>query len=133
MKKCPSSIWLWDSDPQPSDEESPPITTMSVFLVLVFIYFVLNFVLVSILKYNSFVHLSSRYIKHFVPWSIILVQVSFFLELWSIHLLVLWSVILVLTVFALSLSTLSFSLSTESLLYLSLSTERLVYLSLLNV
>ena len=24
--KCPSSIWCWDSNPQPSEHESPPIT-----------------------------------------------------------------------------------------------------------
>ena len=27
VKKCPSSIWCWDSNPQPSGHESPPITT----------------------------------------------------------------------------------------------------------
>ena len=27
MKKCPSSIWCWDSNPQPLEFESPPITT----------------------------------------------------------------------------------------------------------
>ena len=27
VKKCPSSIWCWDSNPQPSEHESPPITT----------------------------------------------------------------------------------------------------------
>ena len=26
-KKCPSSIWRWDSNSQPSDYESPPLTT----------------------------------------------------------------------------------------------------------
>ena len=28
-EKCPSSIWHWDSNPQPSEHESPPITTRS--------------------------------------------------------------------------------------------------------
>ena len=27
VKKCPSSIWHWDWNPQPSERESPPITT----------------------------------------------------------------------------------------------------------
>ena len=27
VKKCPSSIWCWDSNPRPSGHESPPITT----------------------------------------------------------------------------------------------------------
>ena len=27
VKKCPSSIWCWDSNSQPSDYESPPLTT----------------------------------------------------------------------------------------------------------
>ena len=27
VKKCPSSIWWWDSKPRPSKYESPPITT----------------------------------------------------------------------------------------------------------
>ena len=27
VKKCPSSIWCWDSNPRPSEHESPPITT----------------------------------------------------------------------------------------------------------
>ena len=27
VKKCPSSIWPWDSNPQPLEHESPPITT----------------------------------------------------------------------------------------------------------
>ena len=27
VKKCPSSIWCWDSNPQPSECESLPITT----------------------------------------------------------------------------------------------------------
>ena len=27
MKKCPSSLWCWDSNPWPSGHESPPITT----------------------------------------------------------------------------------------------------------
>ena len=26
-EKCPSSIWCWDSNPQPSEHESHPITT----------------------------------------------------------------------------------------------------------
>ena len=26
-EKCPSSIWCWDSNPQPSEHESLPITT----------------------------------------------------------------------------------------------------------
>ena len=26
-EKCPSSIWCWDSNPRPSGDESPPITT----------------------------------------------------------------------------------------------------------
>ena len=26
-EKCPSSIWHWDSNSQPSDYESPPLTT----------------------------------------------------------------------------------------------------------
>ena len=26
-EKCPSSTWCWDLNPQPSDLESPPITT----------------------------------------------------------------------------------------------------------
>ena len=28
VEKCPSSIWCWDSDPQPLEHESPPITIM---------------------------------------------------------------------------------------------------------
>ena len=27
VKKCPSSIWRWDSNSQPSDYQSPPLTT----------------------------------------------------------------------------------------------------------
>ena len=27
VKNCPSSIWCWDSNLQPSEYESPPITT----------------------------------------------------------------------------------------------------------
>ena len=27
MWKCPSSIWCWNSNPRPSEHESPPITT----------------------------------------------------------------------------------------------------------
>ena len=27
MKKCPSSIWYWDSNPRPTEHESPLITT----------------------------------------------------------------------------------------------------------
>ena len=27
LKKCPSSIWCWDLNPQPSEHESPPRTT----------------------------------------------------------------------------------------------------------
>ena len=27
VKKCPSSIQCWDSNPQPLEHESPPITT----------------------------------------------------------------------------------------------------------
>ena len=27
VKKSPSSIWHWDSNPRPSERESPPITT----------------------------------------------------------------------------------------------------------
>ena len=27
VKKCPSYIWCWDSNPRPSEHESPPITT----------------------------------------------------------------------------------------------------------
>ena len=27
VKKCPSCVQCWDSNPQPSDHESPPITT----------------------------------------------------------------------------------------------------------
>ena len=27
VKKCPSSIWYWDSNPWPLEHESPPITT----------------------------------------------------------------------------------------------------------
>ena len=27
MKKCPSSVWYWDSNSQPLEHESPPITT----------------------------------------------------------------------------------------------------------
>ena len=26
VKKCPSSIWCWDSNPRPLERESPPIT-----------------------------------------------------------------------------------------------------------
>ena len=27
VKKCPSNIWCWDSNPRPLEHESPPITT----------------------------------------------------------------------------------------------------------
>ena len=39
VKKCPSSIRRWDSNPWPSDHESPPITTRPGLPPIVFVFY----------------------------------------------------------------------------------------------
>ena len=42
VKKCPSSIRRWDSNSQPSDYESPPLTTRPGLQLLVYIAMIIT-------------------------------------------------------------------------------------------
>ena len=67
VKKCPSSIWYWDSNPQPSEHESPPRTTRPGLLLRYYTYylFLLTYILCFVPNYRwpqfNFI------LKHFSP------------------------------------------------------------------
>ena len=53
VKKCPSSIWCWDLNPQPLEHESPPMSTRPGFPPTI-----------SLCKVQTAIELSAKYVSN---------------------------------------------------------------------
>ena len=83
VKKCPSSIRHWDSNPRPSECESPPITTRPGLPTDSYLHFPLHSATLSYLRFHLYVVILSLFwlahAKIFLSFSVYQYSLFFFL------------------------------------------------------